>query len=191
MGLPTTSDIKRYLRIENDAEDNLIKDLIEEAIGLIETSTGKSLTSEDVIWIDDAVSGRSYGYPTALMIKKWPVDVSTIVVKGASGDVVAATNYTIDGQIIRGTSDFAFDDGPYTITAKAGYAASPSYQKRELPVIRMLVIDVTAFLFQQRTPGALGEGSSGASVNYSIDPETGLPDRIAKRLRKMRGIIIA
>lgn len=190
MGLPTTSDFKRYQRIEENAEDDLIKDLLEEAVGIIEMSIGKSLTTEPISWVDDVSSGRAYGSPTALVIKRWPVDVSTLVVTGASG-LVDATNYTVDAAIIRGIGAFVFDDGPYVITATSGYATSPTYAKRELPMIRMLVLDVASFLYQQRTPGAMGEGSSGASANYSIDNETGLPDRIAKRLRKMRGIIIA
>lgn len=196
MALPTVQDVKDYLRIETTAEDVLLAQLLARAIGRIEGSVGKSLTTESVIWYDDVQSFKLYGAPKSLLLKYVPIDPDSVVITDGEGETVVSTDYIVRqdiGQIV-GVPGVVFATGPYQMALTAGFGTSPKYATVWEPLINAIIIDVTAFLYQQRTPGASIEGASGTSVNYGQfvqDSETGLPTRIAREIRKLRGVVLA
>lgn len=180
-----------YLRIQTTSENDVLDDIVERAIGDVETSIGKSVTEEDVTWYDDTKSQRLPGAVTALLLGYVPV--GTLVVKDADGATVDASSYTIrqDLGLIVAAAGVTFSNGPYTITGKAGFSHSATYDTREKPALQALIIDYAAFLYQQRTPGARVERAAGTAVEYEIDDETGLPKRIARGCRRWRGPVFA
>jgi uncharacterized phiE125 gp8 family phage protein len=202
MAIITTQNVKDYLRIETAAEDVLLAELILEAYGEVESYVGKSLATETATWYDDANTLRLGEGVVNLILRYAPIDPTSVVIKDAQGALVDATTYIVrldrglimsypqgGGSFIGGPYS-TFDAGPYTITCTAGIGTSPTYTYRELPMIRRVLIDWTAMLYQQRTLGARTEKSAGTMVDYSeIDATTGLPVRIASVIRKLKGIV--
>lgn len=202
--LVTPADIVSYYRIQTTAEvvNGLIAELIAEAQGEIEFNTNKSLTVESVTWYDDATSLRMGESVTNLILKYLPIDPTTVIVKDYLGVVVPPASYVIrlDKGLIMGfgsqAGEFAagpwaaFDNGPYTISCNAGWGTSPTYLTRQLPSIRRAIIDYVGYLFQQRDVGAAALKAAGTTVTYVIDPITGLPDRVARAIRKLRGPVV-
>lgn len=187
--LVTVDEFKQYARIETTAEDELIGALLEEVVGLIESYIGKSLTTEQITFTDDADSFRLYAQPRSLILPYMQIDAASISIVNGAGETLDPAGYTVrlDIRQIRGT--FACG-GPYVISCTAGYGTLPDYTHRWLPRIRSTIKDYALFLYQQRTPGASSEGAAGTSVSYgAIDPDTGLPNRVRMALRKLRGII--
>lgn len=194
----SVQNVKDYLRIETDAEDALIAELILEATGNVESMVGPSLTHRSVTWYDDAQTMRLNTGVTNLMLKFTPINESTLVVTDTNNEVVPADSYTIrqdEGLVKARTSNFtqgpawSFSNGPYKLTCVAGYDTSPTYAGVELPMIKSLLVDYTAFLWQQRTLGTSSEQASGTTVNFVVDEATGLPDRVARNIRRLRGIV--
>lgn len=201
--LVTPTDVVNYFRIQTTAEivNGLIAELINEAQGEIESNTNKCLTVESVTWYDDAQTLRIGEGVTNLILKYLPIDPTTVVVKDYLGVVVPATGYVVrlDKGLIMGlgqAGQFAagpwatFDNGPYTITCLAGWGTSPTYLTRQLPMIRRAIIDYVGYLFQQRDVGASALKAAGTTVTYVIDQKTGLPDRVAHAIRKLRGPLV-
>lgn len=192
MPLPSVQDVKDYGRIQTSVEDALIAALLGSAIGEIEAAIGKSLTTEQVTWYDNATSLRLFTPPRNLLLLYVPVDVSTIVVADQDDATIDAATYNVrlDLGMICGNDGLAFGNGPYKITATAGFGTSPNYATRWLPMIAQLVKDYTLMLYQQRTIGASSEKAAGTMVTYEIDADTGLPCRLSRQLRKLRGPVV-
>lgn len=203
--LVTPADITAYYRIQTTAEvvNGLIAELISEAEGEIEGNSGKCLTIKPVTWYDDATTLRIGEGVSNLILKYVPVDPASIVVKNYMGVTIDPSTYTVrlDKGLIVGLpangpgAFFAgpwslFNQGPYTIAANAGWGTSPDYATIWLPLIRRAVIDYVGYLFQQRDIGASALKAAGTSVTYAIDPITGVPDRVARAIRKLRGPVV-
>lgn len=193
MTLPTVAELKSYGRIQSAVEDVLLQSLLDRAVGEIEAAIGKSLTHESVVWYDDAKSLRLYERPCNLVLGYVPIDATTVVVTDADGVTVDASTYAVrqDLGLIKGNEGVTFANGPYAIAVtKAGFDTSPGYATRWSPMIAAAVIDYALMLYQQRTPGASSEKASGTTVTYEIDPTTGLPLRIMRQVRKLRGAVV-
>lgn len=203
--LVTVADIVAYYRIQTTAEvvNGLIADLIAEAQAEIEFNCGKSLTQENAVWYDNAQSLRMGEGCVNLILKYVPIDPTTVVVKDYTGAVVPAVGYVVRldlqqicGLPTAGPGAFltgpwtAFNNGPYTITCVAGFATSPTYASRELPMIQRIVKQHVGYLFQQRDIGASALKAAGTTVTYTIDKKTGLPDPVARGIRMLRGPVI-
>ena len=202
--LVTPQDIVNYYRIQTTAEvvNGLLAELIVEAQGEIEYACGKSLTQEQVTWYDNAQTLRMGEAVTNLLLKYGPIDPTSVVVKDYLGVTVPAAGYTVRldlGMLCGlpgGVGAFTagpyatFSDGPYMIQCMAGFGTSPTYATRELPMLRRSIIDYVGYLFQQRDIGASALKADGTTVTYAIDPVTGLPDRVARTIRKLRGPVV-
>lgn len=199
--LVTVAKVKSYFRIETTAEDELLADLIVRAEAEIEVVVGYSLTRRAMTWRDDAETLRLWSAVTNLLLPGIPIDAATLAIVDADGDTVDDSTYEVrqdKGMVCARGFGFAgpldgpttvFDNGPYTMTFDAGFACSDTYATRELPFIQASVIDYVGMLYQQRTPGASTEGAAGTRVTYEVDEATGLPKRIARALRKLRGVV--
>lgn len=203
--LVTPADITTYYRIQTTAEvvNGLIAELIAEAQGEIEGNSGKCLTIKAVTWFDDATTLRMGEGVSNLILKYVPVDPASLVVKNYIGVTINPATYTVrlDKGLIAGLpangpgAFFAgpwslFNEGPYTISANAGWGTSPDYATIWLPLIRRAIIDYVGYLFQQRDVGASALKAAGTTVTYALDPLTGLPDRVARAIRKLRGPVV-
>jgi hypothetical protein len=203
-GLVSVQDVLSYFRIQTQVEvvNGLLAQLIGEAQAEIEFNCGKCLTRQAVTWYDDATSLRIGEAVINLILKYLPIDPTTVVVTNAIGVVALPSTYVIRldkglimslpvnaGSFVGGPWS-AFDTGPYTIACVAGFGTSPTYAGRELPAIQRAIKDYVGFLFQQRDIGASTLRAAGTSITYVIDPITGLPDRVSRAIRKLRGPVV-
>lgn len=194
----TVQDVKDYLRIETDAEDALLAELIVEATGLVQAMVGPSLTHASVTWYDDAETMRLNTGITNLQLKFTPIDEDTLVITDCNDEVVPADSYVIrqdEGLVKAKTSNFSqgpawsFSMGPYKLTCVAGYEFADQYATVLLPLIKSLLTDYTAFLWQQRTLGSSSEKAAGTTVTFVVDQPTGLPERVARNIRRLRRVV--
>lgn len=191
--LASVQDVKNYLRLRSTAEDSVIAQMLARATGEIEGVVGRFLTHQaGYSWIDDAVDHRLDEAPRNLVLVV-PCDEATVTVTDASGDVVDATTYAVrqDRGLIVGNAGVVFPNPPYTMVATVGFDQSPTYATRELPIINDTIILYTAFLYQQRTVGARSVKGAASTVDYEVDPATGLPKILSRGIRKLRGIVMA
>jgi uncharacterized phiE125 gp8 family phage protein len=193
MPLPTTQDVKDFLRIQTAVEDTLIGRLLTQAIADLEDLCSRSFTHDAVVWYDDAETLRQSEAVTNLQLRHRFVNPNTIVVKDSSGVVVDPTTYVVrlDRGQISGNPGVSFAFGPYTIACDAGFDCSPTYATRELPMISTCILHYVAWLYQQRTIGASNVKSAGSTVTYVVDKDTGLPIPVARAIRRLRGIVFA
>ena len=198
--IATVQQVKDYLRIETSAEDSLLSYLLTRAQAEIEAQCGRSLTTEEIVWYDDATTFRiGTGAVSNLLLGYPMVDATTVVVKDKDGVTIDAANYTVrkDRGLICASNVgtiatvYVFDNGPYTIACTAGYGTEANYATRWVPMIQTLLIDWVGYLYWQRTSGAMHEGSAGVSVDYAIDAAWGIPARLVRGIRKLRGPVFA
>jgi hypothetical protein len=169
----------------------------------IEGAVGIPLATRAVTWYDDAKNYRLWESTRNLIIPYGRyIDPATVVVTDYQGNVVPAAQYVVrtDVGLIKSVPGLSFAVGfatafpvtPYKMTATAGFGTSPDYATVELPQINNLVLEFAAFLFQQRTPGAVTERSAGSAVTYEMDKEmAGLPSIVARGIRRLRGVVQA
>lgn len=200
--LATLQNFKDLYRIQTTAEDGLIADLLTRAAGEIEGAAGVPLGTRVVTWYDDAVTLRLFEAVRNLIIPYGRfIDATTVVVKDQDSTIVPAANYMVrlDRGLIMALPGLSFAIGfpasfpvtPYSVTATVGFGTSSTYTTVELPQINNLILSYAGMLYQQRTPGASSEKSAGSTVTYKVDPATGLPDVIARGVRRLRGIVVA
>lgn len=181
MALPTTADLKSYLRIESNAEDALLTALMARAKAMLEAWIDVPITAESQTAVDRATTEstpiRSLIYP------RRPIGAVSIVDK--NGTAVSASTYSVDGVagMIYAKEGITFPYGPYTITAICGLSLLQSYARLE-PVLSECIIDLAADLYQRRTPGASSENAAGTSITWDASRET--IARIMKTLRTLK-----
>jgi hypothetical protein len=184
--LPTRTDLQAYLRIETDAEDALLAELVSEATGWAESLVDRPLVAVSRSFVDPAETNVAYGVVTQLLIPVTPValDPAPVVTDG-DGETVSASTYRVDGAtgLLTANRGEAFGSGPYTIVATVGLPAASDYSTRIEPQLRALILGLAALLYHQRNPGARSEGTGGgASVAYGGDEVPPHLAAIARRL---------
>lgn len=190
MPLPDFNDLKTYLKRETNAEDQLLQDLIEEAEAWAELLISRPITAKQrtirfvTPIFDDFGRGSIY-------IKPFPVASSPEpVLTDANGNVVASSDYIVDGTIGRILSGdgVSFSDFPYDVVAYVGLDAHPDFEDRYSANCRTLILGLASILYHQRNPQASSESESGTSVAYGgeKDPEFGIPLHLASIARRLR-----
>lgn len=181
MALPTTADLKSYLRIETSAEDTLIAALLGRAKAMLEMWTDTPITATSQTAIDRA---DALDMPvTSLVFPRRPCVVTAIA--DSDGTAVAVADYWVDGRsgVIYGKDGATFPYGPYTITANVGLSLRQDYAALE-PLLNEAILDLAADLYQRRTPGAAAETAAGTSVTWDASRET--VARVMKTLRLLK-----
>jgi uncharacterized phiE125 gp8 family phage protein len=181
MALPTTADLKSYLRIETTAEDTLLGLLLARAKAMLEQWTDTPITATSQTAIDRA---DSVDVPvTSLVFPRRPCAVTAIV--DSDGTAVPVADYWVDGRsgVIYGKDGTTFPYGPYTITANVGLSLRQDYAALE-PLLNEAILDLAADLYQRRTPGAASETAAGTSVSWDVSRET--VARVMKTLRMLK-----
>lgn len=184
MALPTVDEVKDYLRVEHDADDDLITALRTAAIGAIQIYLGVPIVGVERTYSDRALSGRRGG-PTSLILPVTPIDPATLEVVDLDGNDVDAADLTVDAAtgIVRYTDGSPFPFGPYAITVEVGLEFDPEYEDTIEPVLGLAIRDVVADWYRNRNPRATNESSSGVSVSYTVDE---LPPRVRATLNPLR-----
>lgn len=180
MALPIQQDLKAYLRIENNVENQLLDALLARAVAMLELWMDVPITARSRTTLEH-VGGESPA--RALVFPGRPI--GSVTVLNGSGTLVDATTYTVDASagMIYGINGTIFPEGPYTVTASCGLSLRSDYAQLE-PVISQMILDVAADLYQRRTPGAASETGAGTSITWDVSRET--VARVMKSLRALR-----
>lgn len=178
MALVTSTDLKTYLRIEQNAENALLVLLVARAVAMLEAWTDTPITARSETAIDRADSLTDA--PTSLVFPRRPI--ANVTVTDADGVAVDAARYLVDGTsgMIWGKDGYAFANGPYTIAASVGLSLRADYATLE-PLLNACILDLAADLYQRRTPGAASETGAGTSISWDASRET--VARVLKTLR--------
>lgn len=175
MSLPTNTELKNYLRIENTAEDALLTLILARAVAMIEGWIDIPITAVEGTFVDRATweAGR---VPRSLIVPVRPIGSSEevpLVVTDKDGTVVASTDYTVDADagLLWATPRVTFPSGPYTIVCLYGLSLWDRYTRIE-PMIVQLILDIAADLYQRRAPSAATERGGGTSITWDVSQET-------------------
>ena len=181
MALPTTADLKSYLRIESTAEDTLLGLLLGRAKAMLEGWIDCPITAESQSAVDRA---ESLEMPVlSLVFPRRPIGSVSLV--DAEGATVASTTYTVDARsgMLYAKAGEEFGAGPYTITAQVGLSLRADYARIE-PLLNEMILDLAADLYQRRTPGAASEKAGDTTISWDTSRET--VARVMKSLRLLR-----
>jgi hypothetical protein len=197
MALPTRDDLKTYLKIEIDAEDDLLTALVAQAKAMVEVWLGAPITAVSRSYVDRAMTDRvgsvGSGSATALVVPVRPIgstEEAPIVVTDGSGVVVDSANYSVDANagMIWGKGSFRFTNGPYTIACLVGLSLWAKYAAIE-PVINTAILDVAADLYQNRTPRASTETGAASTISWDVSRHTS--ERVIRSLKGLKLPVIA
>lgn len=181
MALPTTADLKSYLRIESTAEDTLLGLLLGRAKAMLEGWIDCPITAESQTAVD---RGETLETPLiSLVFPRRPIGSVTVI--DYSGDTVPGTVYTVDARsgMLWLNPGEVFDNPPYTITAQVGLSLRSDYARIE-PLLNEMILDLAADLYQRRTPGAASEKAGDTTIAWDTSRET--VARVMKSLRLLR-----
>jgi hypothetical protein len=194
MPLPSGSDLKTYLRIEHDAEDALLDDLVVSA-----TAHAESLINRPIQATEREYSGLRGAYDeygrTVLYLPEYPIAISgegVPVVVDDEADTVATSEYSVDSAgRLTSLTGYSFSTHPYGVTVMVGLELDPDYPTKYEPHLRRLILGIASIDYHQRNPNASSDSSGGGvSVSYASHEDTeGLPPHlysIVKRLRPVR-----
>lgn len=192
MALPSSTDLRAYLRIETEeagVESALLGQLIERATMMVEAWLDRPiLTLVSQSYVDEGEGDDRR--LRVLLIPDYPVLASSVVVKDADGATVAAADYRVKpltGEI-RANPGVVFANPPYTITCSVGLETHPQYEGRIEPVLAAAILDVAADLYHARDPRATNESAGGgASTTRVHDP---LPARVQVALQPYRKVTV-
>lgn len=189
MSLPSGADLKSYLRIDTDAEDDLLVELVAQATSQAASLIGRPIVSE-VQTFADLSSGYDFYGRQHITLPVWPVAAIPVpVITDFYGVTVDDSTYTVDsiGRIVAniGTS-FAGFPYAFSIVATVGLENHPDYGTKYEPRINALILGLASILYYQRNPNASSNSSGGGvSVSY-MNTEMGLPPHLAQIVKGLR-----
>lgn len=186
MALPTVQELKDYLRITTSDEDAVIASLRASAIANVEAYIDLPIEARELTWVDEGTDGKSV---YSLIFPYYPIDeAEDLTIEDSDGNLVDPAAYRVDLRtgMIRRTKGHVFANGPYTITAVAGWSAHPDYADLIEPAFRQAIIDIAAEMYAQRNPAA-----STDAVGSGIMTVHGLrktPPRVERILTPFRRV---
>jgi hypothetical protein len=188
MALPTLAKLKLYLRVEGTAEDEVLTDLLAQAIQWAQSLIGVPITAEQRTFynVRPAFVGDGLGYGLSL---PYPVaSTPAPTVTDADGDAVPTTDYRVDsalGWFVPDT-DYAFGEAGHTIVATVGLSAHPRYAAEIEPRVNALIIGLASVLYHERNPNASSESAGGGVSRSYRDGQ--LPPRLAQLAAGLRPV---
>jgi hypothetical protein len=189
LALPTPEEVKAYLRVTTEVEDELIETITDSAKALIAARLKVPLEEESrTFYARYPREGRRREAMTQLVVPIIPC-ASTATVVDADEATVDSDTYTIDSRtgFIEADRYEVFDNGPYDITIGVGWETHPDYDLVVEPLLRQGIIDFAADLYRRRNPGAIYEQSGGqVSITYT---EQELAERTQLYLRALQALI--
>lgn len=184
MALPTVTDCKTYLRIQTTGDDTMLTAALAQATADVQQFVGP-IASAEVVMTDEAEAlGKRV---ITLFCSVRPLAIASVVIEDADGTEVDADTYRVDGVtgVIRAVKGHWFDNGPYTITADAGWAEHPQYDDLIEPVLSSAILDLVAERYQHRNPLSVGESDTGVSRSYA---DRSMPLRVRRALLNLRPV---
>lgn len=160
----SATEVKTYLRIDNDSDDALIENLIAAACKLCERSTGLSLINREISLYMDAWDNEILPLPSVPVVS---VNAIKVYSSETSSSVYSASNYYVDNKNLYNPR-IVLKEGPVIplpgidvngieIQYTAGFGASAEYVPA---LLKQGMLQVIAYLYEHR-----GDGENNALKN--------------------------
>ena len=194
MALPTRDELRTYLRIETEVEDDLLDRLLAQAIASVEAYIRQPIEARAVTFTVYPTWSGGTVRTLRLLLPYAPIGDPVTVADDDGTALVAETDYTVQpatGRLLAVSSGAGFGTGPYTVTATVGLSLRDDYATAVEPAISAAIIDWAADLYQRRNPAASYEsGGGGVAVNYNETASKTMPSRIRVTLDPWRRVLV-
>ena len=186
MALPFDDEIKAYLRVTTDVEDDLIAQINLAARAWVRSFYNVPLDSSARtfrgLW---PRIGNQRDRDTRLVVPIKPVDASAVITD-ADGATVESSTYLIDqrtGYIEAKRSQY-FSNPPYDVVIDVGWTLHPDYDADIDPILRQAILWAASTYYRNRNPGAIFEQSGGqVSITYT---EQEIPPALLSLMRTLK-----
>jgi hypothetical protein len=190
MPLPSDDEIKAYLRVETDVEDDLIFAANNSAQAMVLQYLKVPLESTSRTFKGRRPRrGHREELTERLVIPVVPC-ATTAVITDLDGTVVDADTYTIDGRYgwVDAVRYEAFDNPPYQIVVSVGWPHDEEYGAEVDPLLYQIILDIAVDIYRRRNTGAIYEQSGGqVSITYTADDIPARP-RVNLELLRARAL---
>jgi hypothetical protein len=172
MALPDAQDVKDYLKVETDEEDDLIEGITDSAHAWLTAYFGVPLSgTERTFYARYPREGRRKEAACQLVIPVIPCSDTATITDGDEDEVDAAT-YTIDSRtgLVDTVRFEVFDNPPYDIVVNVGWTYAPDYDERVEPILRQAILWAATDYYRRRGAAVEYEQSGGqVSITYITD----------------------
>jgi hypothetical protein len=186
MALPDLEELRSYLRLETEIEDELLEAALASAQAVTRQYLRVPLESEARTFQGRRPRTGWRGEPyEQLTVPVFPCD-SSAVVTDVDGVTVDDATYTIDtrtGQFNAILTE-AFSNPPYTVVIDVGLEFDAQYDDNVEPILRQAILYIAADIYFRRNSGAVYQQSGGqVSITYT---EAEIPPTIKFLLESLR-----
>ena len=186
MALPAADEIKAYLRVTTDVEDQLFQDISLAAQAWVRAFYQIPLDSQARtfrgVW---PRVGAQRQDDTRLVVPIRPCS-DTATIADADGTTVVSTTYTIDSRsgYIEAKRAVVFSNPPYDIAIDVGWQEHPQYDTDIDPILRQAILWAASTYYRNRNVAAIYEQSGGqVSITYT---EQEIPPLLLSLMRNLK-----
>lgn len=186
MALPFPDEIKAYLRVTTDVEDDLFDQINDSAQAWVTAYYGVPLASVSRtfkgVW---PRVGAQRMDDTRMIVPIRPVD-ATATITDADGATVGSTTYYIDQRTgyIEAKRAVVFSNPPYDIAIDVGWGLHPEYTANIEPILKQAILWAASTYYRNRNVAAIYEQSGGqVSITYT---EQEIPPLLLSLMRTLK-----
>lgn len=172
MALPSEEEIKAYLRVTTEVEDDLFRDLSLAAQAWCRAFYNVPLDGQDRtfrgLW---PRIGAQRALNTRLAVPIKPC-AGTATITDADGATVDSSTYVIDQRTgyVEAKRGEVFSNPPYDIAIDVGWTEHPEYDTEVEPILRQAILWAASTYYRNRNVAAIYEQSGGqVSITYTTE----------------------
>jgi hypothetical protein len=170
MALPDDQELKAYLRVTTDVEDDLIEGINLAAQAWLAAYYNTPLESETRTFDSRYPrKGKRGELSTQLVVPVIPCDTAATITD-IDGNEVDSDTYTVNARsgLIDTVRYEVFDNPPYDIELAVGWANHPDFDTRVDPILRQAAFWAASTYYRNRNVAAIYEQSGGqVSITYT------------------------
>lgn len=186
MALQEFDEIKSYLRVTTEVEDELIEGITLSSKAWVRAYYGIPLESQSRTWTGRYPRKGIRGEPATQLTVPLKPCAATATITDLDDDTVDASTYVIDQRsgLIDTVRYEVFDNPPYTIALNVGWDQHPDYDDDVEPILRQLIFWAASTYYRNRNVAAIYEQSGGqVSITYTEEAIPPLLRALAESLR--------
>lgn len=198
--LPLVDDVKQALRLSltDLSQDGAVAGLMAAADSFIQDACNCPILDTTFTEIDRTIDMQptaTFAPPQTLILSHRPINpTAAFTILAEDGSTLANTPvqvYYVDylkGLVYAVPGNY-FGVGPYTITYNAGLVNHPQWSTRYRAIVRQVILDYCAWLYENPNPGAKTEAAGGGvSTTWRDDC---VPPRIRSLVKRLPGAALS
>ncbi len=187
MSLPDFEELKAFLRVTTEVEDELIEGILDSAVAWVRgfyngTPLDSRARTFRGLWPRIGVQRQEN---TRLVVPVHPCSDTAVITDGDETTVDSSTYY-IDQRTgyVEAKRDEFFDNPPYDIAVDVGWEEHPDFDAEVEPILRQAVLWAGSTYYRNRNVAAIYEQSGGqVSITYTEEEIPPLLFSLMKGLR--------